>query len=596
MRRTKIVCTLGPGTCDEASIFAMVKAGMNVCRLNFSHGSHDYYKGVITTINKVRSRIETPLAILMDTKGPEIRLGHFEGEIKLHQGQKIRLVRKKLNSSDLEVFPESVVDELKVGLDVYIDDGKIHTKVLELFDGGACIEVQNCGQISSKKSVNIPKGNISLPLLTQKDVEDITFAANHGVDFIAASFVCHTDQVFAIKKLLQKLNREDIRIISKIESQCGIDHFDAILDACDGIMVARGDLGVEVRASKIPQLQKKMIHQANLKGKISITATQMLESMVVNPFPLRAEISDVANSIYDGTSAVMLSGETAVGKWPIKVIETMHEIICETEEDFAYDDYFLKMQKSNFSDVSSAIALSSVKICQHTTATAIIAATSSGRAAISISRFHPRQRIIAITPNLKTYNQMALVWGVVVMMEKYQDIAEGFRHISCTCLQMEWVNYGDLVVITSGEPFGKSYTTNTIIVDSIGKVIVRARPLPECLTYPSVRGHVVFYHSNRLIDQSIDQNIVVVSVLSEKILEGFGNVKGVILQNQPFDSLSLSLLSNFCKKNEIPAISSADEALSLLNEGQEVILDAKRGIVFDSTTYSEKEMLIAKQK
>lgn len=342
MTRTKIICTMGPAVSDYEKILELIDAGMNVARINFSHGTHDEHKKVIQNLKKAREAKKIPLAIMVDTKGPEIRLGDMKnGAVPVQAKQKILLVKKEVMGDDKQISltPPEVLDDVEPGMRLLFDDGYIIAKVIEVSAKGVLLEMENAGTIKSHKSVSIPNAQANLPAMTEQDVSDITFACKNDVDLIAASFIRSADHVLEIKKLLASQGKSDILVIAKIENSLGVQNFDSILEVADGIMVARGDLGVELPLEKVPGLQKMMIRKCLQVAKPIATATQMLESMIKNPRPTRAEVSDVANAIYDSSSSVMLSGETAVGSYPIETVKMMKSIIHEAEQDFSYKDF-----------------------------------------------------------------------------------------------------------------------------------------------------------------------------------------------------------------------------------------------------------------
>lgn len=462
---------MGPSVNDYSQILALIDAGMNVARLNFSHGTHEEHLKTIELLKKAREEKKVPLAILLDTKGPEIRIGKVPGgSWEVTSGQKIFITRpsQKTEENEVVLAPEIVFDCLKQGTRVLFDDGYIITEVLEITPKGVLLEVKNSGVLKNQKGVNIPGVQVPLPAMTQEDVESITFGCKHDIDIIAASFIRSAEHVFEIRKLLQELGKTDTFLVSKIEDIQGVENFEEVLSASDGIMVARGDLGVEMPLQEVPSLQKKMIRKCNLQGKPVITATQMLESMIKNPRPTRAEVSDVANAIYDSTSAVMLSGETAVGLYPIETVKMMKKIILEAEDHFSYKKFLAQDLKREEVDISSSVAFAAVKTGYTTQAKAIFAFTNSGFSARNVSQFRPQMPIFAVTPHVKTYHQLALSWGIVPL-EPYatKNIQEAFNYASSCVLARGFASKEDRVVITAGEPFGIKGTTNMMIVQSI---------------------------------------------------------------------------------------------------------------------------------
>jgi pyruvate kinase len=474
MTRTKIICTMGPAVSAYEKILELIDAGMNVARINFSHGTHEEHKIVIQNLKKARAAKKIPLAIMVDTKGPEIRLGNMEnGAVPVQAGQKILLVKKEVIGDDKQISltPPEVLDAIEPGMRLLIDDGYIIAKVAEVSAKGVLLEMENTGNIKSHKSVSIPLmpgAQINLPAMTEQDVSDITFACNNDVDLIAASFIRSADHVSEIQKLLASQGKSDILVIAKIENSLGVQNFDSILEVADGIMVARGDLGIELPLEKVPGLQKMMIRKCLQVAKPIVTATQMLESMIKNPRPTRAEVSDVANAIYDSSSSVMLSGETAVGSYPIETVKMMKSIIQESEQDFSYKDFFAQQVALGFSDVSTSVTGAAVRTAYSSDAKALFVFTNSGSTARLTSRFRPQMPIFAMTPNEKAYHQMAFFWGVIpVKTEVTPNVSDAIKTLADYAIKTKLLQSGDLVVIITGSPFWIKGATNTIIVESI---------------------------------------------------------------------------------------------------------------------------------
>ena len=469
--RTKIICTIGPAVSSPEKISQLIDAGMNVARLNFSHGTHEEHLAVIRSLNEAREKKKVPLAIMLDTKGPEIRLGAIEGDaMPLKPKQRLLLVKETCigNAERISLTPPHVLDDLKEETALLFDDGYIQATVVKKSAAGVLIEIQNEGVIKSHKGVNIPHVHINLPAMTEQDILDIRFGCKQDVDLIAASFIRSKEHVLEIKKLLATEKKSDILVIAKIENSLGIENFDAILEAADGIMVARGDLGVELPLKEVPSLQKMMIRKSIAAGKPVVTATQMLESMIKNPRPTRAEVSDVANAIYDSTSAVMLSGETAVGKYPIETVTLMKAIVEEAEKHFDYPEFFAKEGRYDFPDISTSVSLASVKTAYSTQARAIFAFTCSGFTARKIAQFRPQMPIFALSANPKIYHQMAFYWGVIpVPPAACKNVHEAIHVVSHFVLEKRLLQKGDLVVATSGTPFGVCGSTNMMLVETL---------------------------------------------------------------------------------------------------------------------------------
>jgi pyruvate kinase len=580
MRRTKIICTIGPASNSKEMIYKLVESGMNVARLNFSHGSHEEHKKVIDYIKEVRKELNLPIGILLDTKGPEIRVGNIE-PIEL-KPKSVILIGK-----DVPIHPEFVVDEILEGTNIFFDDGYIHGRVIKKHDGFAEVQIQNHGVLKKNKGVNIPDQIFDLPDLTEKDISDIEFGCRQGIDMIAASFIRSAKQILAIKELIKKEKTPEVLVIAKIENKEGVKNFDDILQVADGIMCARGDLGVEISITHLPPIQKKMIRDCNLKAKPVIIATQMLESMIKNPMPTRAEASDVANAIYDAASAVMLSGETAAGAYPIQAVKIMHEIICEAEKDFDYKSFFQKMMDNELKDVPSGVARAAVNTCYNINASAIITCSSSGNSIRKICSYRPKAQIIAVTPSIKTYYQTSVYWGACAFLEQEIDIEKGFYDISVFSLKNKWVKYGDLVVVTMGKPYGISSTTNTLFVESIGKVLVRGKK--SDFPMELVTAEVVVLYPGDVKD--VSGKIVVTTKILEEDRKLIENAKGVILQNLSVDNKSEEILLSIYEKLKIPYITRAESAMNLLKDFMKVRLEANLGLVFQGESPLESEMI-----
>ena len=473
MLKTKIVCTLGPASNSEEMIEKLIRAGMNVARLNFSHGTHEEHADVIDRIKRARAKLQAPVAIMLDTKGPEIRLCKFaDGHATLHAGNNFTLTTEDIlgDSTKVTITYPNLPKELKPGDSVLLDDGNISLTVLECTEKDILCNVTYGGVIKSGKGVNIPNVHLDMVHLSEKDKSDLIFGIEHDVDFIAASFMRNKMDVIGMRKFLDYNGGHAIKIISKIENLEGVDNFDEILNESDGIMVARGDMGVEVNFERLPGIQKRFIKACYQSGKMVITATQMLESMIEHSNPTRAEISDVANAVFDGTSAVMLSGETAVGKYPLRAVAAMAKIAEQAEQDAvllnAYDNMSYKM---DYDDITNAICDAACTTAKDSRASAIITMTASGRSARRMSKFRPTQPIVAATPIDKTYHQLALSWGVYPVLARLQESQEGLiRHAIDCAKQIDIVSEGDRVVVCAGVPVGLPGTTNLLKVEVIG--------------------------------------------------------------------------------------------------------------------------------
>ncbi|WP_300295871.1 pyruvate kinase [uncultured Intestinimonas sp.] len=467
MRKTKIICTLGPAVDNEESLRELMLAGMNCARFNFSHGTHESQLATLQRVKRVRDSLGLPVATMLDTKGPEIRIKTFEnGPITLKKGDKFTLNTQDVpgDQNQVSVTYENLHNELYEGCRVLVDDGLVELNVEKIEGTEIHCVVDNGGNLSNNKSINIPDVHIQLPSLTEKDREDLKFAVEQDFDFVAASFVRKASDVEDVRACLRSYGGDNIRIISKIENREGVDNLDEIIDASDGIMVARGDLGVEIPAHEVPILQKRMIKSTIRQGKPVITATQMLDSMIRNPRPTRAEVSDVANAVFDGSSCVMLSGETASGKYPVEALKTMADIAEAAENAI---DYWGRFQDHNLvtgtSTISNAITHSCCLTAMDLGATAILAATNSGYTAKVISRYRPACPIIAVCQSERTRRQLAISWGVQPYLTGEVDSTDRLFSVAVEVAKKEGaVKSGDTVVITAGVPIGFSGSTNLI--------------------------------------------------------------------------------------------------------------------------------------
>ena len=469
MRKTRIVCTLGPSSNSYETVKALALAGMNVARFNFSHGTQESHLETFRVVSRVRSELHMPIATLLDTKGPEIRLKTFaNGPVILKEGGLFTLTTREVpgDESIVSITHMNLPQDLGQQTRILIDDGLVELHVESKTETDIITRVVSGGQISDRKGVNVPGVRFSMPYISEKDKDDVLFGIRSGFDYIAASFVRGAEDVQALRQLLDENGGEHVRIIAKIENADGVAHIDEIIEASDAVMIARGDMGVEIPFEEIPIIQKRMIKAATMAGRQVITATQMLESMVHNPRPTRAEITDVANAIYDGTSATMLSGETASGKYPVEAVKTMARIAERAENDIDYRKRFLERSMAESSEtITDAISHATCLIALNMHAAAIVTVTKSGTTAKMISRFRPNMPIIACTPDASTYRQLSLSWGVTPVLigeERITDVL--FEHAVDASVDTGIISKGDLVVLTAGVPLSISGTTNLIKV------------------------------------------------------------------------------------------------------------------------------------
>ena len=581
IRRTKIICTIGPSLDTYEKIVCLLQAGMDVARINFSHGDRETQQQQIDFLKEARRELGVPLAIMVDTRGLEIRLGQMkDSQISFCKGDKLVLTTEPTvgNKERVMISPKCVLDGLAKNTRILFADGFISSHVVETRPNEAVVEIENDGIVRSRAGVNIPGITLDLPGVTEQDIEDLRFACEQDVDVVAASFIRTPKEVITIKKLLEEGGCPEALVIAKVENREAVENFDSILQVADGMMIARGDLGVEISLSQIPKLQKAMIRKCYLAGKPSVIATQMLESMILNPRPTRAEVSDVANAIYDSASAVMLSGETAVGKYPLEAVEVMHSIIREAEGDFDYHAFFREHSTLRYNDVPSAVTLATVKTGYSTNAKAIFAFTSSGATARLLSRMRPKMPILAMTSIEKTYHQMAFIWGVIPFCCLSGSLASAFPKMCDWALEKELVSYGDLVVVSAGTTFGVSGTTNMMIVESIGEVLVRGHGGVGQQVYGNVKillapqGDVEPYHCRG--------KVLVIPRCDTSYLPFMEEAEAVVLQNQIEDTLSEISAKEAAERLNKPLIVRADGALATLREGQLVTVDPGKALVY----------------
>ena len=468
MRKTKIICTIGPASENEATLTAMCQAGMNVARLNFSHGSHPEHKNKIDLIKRVREKLDLPIAIMLDTKGPEYRIGTFaSGKVAIADGALFTFTIDDVEGDETRVSVnyKGLNKDLKPGNIITVNNGMVKFEVVEIEGADIRCKCLVGGELSNRKSMSFPNKVMSGPYLSEQDKADILFGIEQGVDYVAASFVSTRQDVLDIRKLLDENGGEDIEIIAKIENRAGVDNIEQICEVCSGIMIARGDLGVEIPFVEVPSVQKKLTRTCRMLGKRVITATEMLESMIQNPRPTRAEISDVANAVYDGTSCIMLSGESAAGKYPVEAVRTMAEIAEYTEQHTDYKQRFLAQEytgKNNLDSLSHAVCSIAIDL----DAKAIAVSSVSGRTAMLVSRFRTPVDILGITTDKKIWRRLSMSWGVIpVMSEQFGSMDVMFYYAMKTATKILDLQPGDNVILTGGPINGQCGNTNTIKVE-----------------------------------------------------------------------------------------------------------------------------------
>ena len=469
MQRTKMIFTLGPASENEEILSKFIEAGMNASRHNFSHGDHEEHRGRINLVKKLREKYNKQIAIVLDTKGPEIRTGNFEpSKLELAKGSTFTVHCGEEvvgDATKCSISYKNLYKDVKPGNTILIDDGLVGLTVKTIEGTNIVCEVANTGLVGSHKGVNVPNVSIKLPAMTEKDKDDLIFGCEVGIDAVAASFVRKAEDVKAIRDVLVAHGGKDIKIISKVESQEGVDNIDDIIEYSDAIMVARGDMGVEIPIEKVPLTQKMMIEKCNKAGKFVITATQMLDSMIRNPRPTRAEASDIANAIFDGTDAIMLSGESANGSYPVEAVQTMAKIAQEAESQLDYEKILAKRKEDATPSVANSIAMSACATARELGATAIITATQTGNTARMVSKYRPNVPVIAVTPNESVARKLALNWGVVtIVSESVKSTDELIASSVDKALQAGYIKKGDLVVVAAGIPVDVTGTTNMMKV------------------------------------------------------------------------------------------------------------------------------------
>ena len=577
-KRTKIVCTIGPASEKKEVFTELVKNGLNVARLNFSHGSHEEHLARINMIKEVREELKAPIAILLDTKGPEIRTGKFSVPVvKLEIGDMFTLTTEDIlgDEKKCSISYKELPKDVKKGNRILIDDGLVELEVQEIIDNKEILcKVNNGGEIKNNKGVNVPGVKINLPAITQKDIDDIKFGIENGIDFIAASFIRKVDDVLQIRKILEENNGTDIQIISKIENQEGVDNLDDIINISDGIMVARGDLGVEIPTETMPIVQKTMIRKCNEARKVVITATQMLDSMIRNPRPTRAETTDVANAIFDGTDAIMLSGETAAGSYPIEAVRTMSTIARATEEQLNYKKIISDKSNHSMNNVTYAISHATVWTAYDLNASAIITATHSGYTAKNISNLRPKSSIIAATVSESVRRKLALWWGVEsIIVKDMASTEEMFDNVVERVKEEGYIEDGEMVIITAGVPIGMGGTTNILKAHLVGEILLKGLGIGK----KSITSKVCICKDADEANSKLNEgDILVVKSTDADMMDAIKKASALIVEEGGFTSHAAIVSLNL----NIPVVVGAKDAVTILKNVDTVTLDSERGIVY----------------
>jgi len=577
LRRTKIVCTIGPASDSVSMIKKLLRAGMDVARLNFSHGTHEEHKRRIESIRQAAEETGQNVAIMLDTKGPEIRLGYFKEEpVLLKEGDHVTLTTAPVwgDNKLIPITYSGLPGDVHKGDTILVADGLIALKVLSTTDTEIYCKVMNGGELTSQKGVNVPGVKISLPSITDKDIQDIIFGVEHDLDFIAASFIRKAADVLSIRHIVEEAGGS-LDIISKIENRRAVNNLDDIIKVSDGVMVARGDLGVEIPVEEVPLLQKTIIEKCNLAGKPVVTATQMLESMIHNPRPTRAEASDVANAIFDGSDAVMLSAETAIGKYPLESVEMMARIARRAESALHYEEILSKKGADTLRQtVTNAISYATCAIAQNLGAAAIIVSTESGHTAKMVSKYRPKAPIVAVTPNAGVMRKLALNWGVnPITAQSRASTDEMMDEAIDAALSAELINGGDLIVFTAGIPVGIKGTTNLIRVHTLGDIILRGTGIG----HRSVTGTVRIAHTGGEASEKVRLGDVLVAPLTSSEYNPAMKKAGAVITEMGGLTSHAAIV---CLEFDIPVIVGAESATDILTEGDTVTVDVQRGLIY----------------
>ena len=574
LRKTKIVCTLGPSTDQEGVMRNMIVSGMNVARFNFSHGSHEEHAARLAKLRALRDELCMPVAALLDTKGPEIRLKNFKnGKVTLKAGQTFTLTTRDVEGDEniCSITYKELPQDLAPGARVLLDDGLVGMKVDVIQGDDIICTVQNGGPVSNHKGVNVPGTKLSMPYMSAQDRDDILFGIEQGFDFIAASFVRSAADILEIRRLLDSRKCDFIKIVAKIENHEGVENIDEILNVADGIMVARGDMGVEIDFTEIPIIQKDIIWRCYNAGKPVITATQMLDSMIEHPRPTRAEITDVANAIYDGTSAIMLSGETAAGRWPVEAVRTMSAIAERTESDINYDKRLKMRTMEGQLSVAGAVAHAACTTAMDIKANAIITVSKSGETARLLCKYRPETPIIACVLTEQVYRQLTLSWGITpIMMEYAHDTDELIEKAVSTSQSAGLVQDGDLVVITAGVPVGISGTTNMIKAHLVGDALLSGIGKRN-----GVGVACVCRSDDEVRSKFKPGNVLVVPATNNNMLDSIRDASAIIAEEAGVNSHAAIVGLTLGK----PVVVGAAGATRKLHDGVRVSVDGERGVV-----------------
>lgn len=586
MRKTKIVATLGPSSNDVEQMKNLIKAGISAARMNFSHGDHEEQGIRIKNMKQAREELNAPIPLILDTKGPEIRIKTFgteNGKITLNKGDEFTLTTEDIegDQTKVSVTYEMLPEDVSVGNTILIDDGLIELKVTAIDGCEVKCVAQNSGIVGSKKSVNLPNVHIHLPALTQKDIDDLKFGVEQGVDFIAASFIRSANDVLEIRKVLEEAGGSDILIISKIENRDGVDNIDEILEVTDALMVARGDLGVEIPFEEVPLVQKMLIRKCIEKGKPVITATQMLDSMIRNPRPTRAEVNDVANAIFDFTDAIMLSGETANGDFPVEAVKAMDRIARQIEESIDYSARFDRIASKDLTvkNITSAVSHSACTTAHDLKASLISTVTMSGRAVREVSKYRPATSILACTPLDRTLRQMNLIWGCIPMNVEFEkkNVNSLFNSVAAKALSQGIAQNGELMVFTGGTPLGTTGSTNTIKVGIVGDTIARGENKSGAKKNVTAHTNIItnvdeaklhFHKGDIFVTSTTSNDLMPYMMRASAIIVGAGT-------ERDYDHAII-----IGKELNIPVILSKEDVAQIIPDNLLVTIDSASGVVY----------------
>ncbi|NLI89073.1 MAG: pyruvate kinase [Epulopiscium sp.] len=586
MRRTKIIGTLGPKTRDVESVRKIFDAGVDAIRINFSHDNHEIHGKTAKTVQQVRKETGKPIPLILDTKGPEIRTGPFKdnAEIQLNIGDTFTLTTEDIEGDKdrVSVSYKNLPYDLRRGSRVLIDDGLIELRVKKLTDTEVECVVENPGVISSRKGINIPDVLVNLPSLTEKDIDDIKFGIKAGFDYIAVSFVRKASDILKIRQILEENNGSHIGIIAKIENREGVDNIDEILEVTDSIMVARGDLGVEIPPEEVPIVQKQLIDKANSKGRVVITATQMLDSMIRNPRPTRAEASDVANAIFDGTSAIMLSGETAQGDYPLEAIEMMSRIAESAESAKQYNEPL--NEKGMEVSITNSISHATCRTAEELEAASIITVTKSGYTAHAVSKYKPFCPVIACTTDEKVLYKLNLVWGCYpILIEEKNTNDEIFEAAIEGAEDIGLIKQGDLVVLTAGAPVGTSGTTNVLQVQHVGNVLTKGKGYGNKVVTAKSSVVKVLAEADKYFKTG---NVLVTSKTDNSMLPYMKRASGIVVEDDSPDDINHAVI--VARALEIPVITGARNATDLIHPNILITVDSSKGYIFSGEPTENK--------